>query len=488
MSHVFTEACRTVITHFCSFRCAAAAALLATVLAAPAAAQIRTSAPQVSDDSPFRGGVPKGMPSPEPLALSLSGVIQRALENNLGLLTSEDAVDRARGTQRVAMSELLPNLSARLGDTRQFTNLEAFGFPVSRTGFPKVAGPFSVFDVRVFLSQSVFDLKALNEARAEGHNETAARFTNKSRRDLVSLLAADMYLQVLAANARAASARAQRATAQALYTGAQDLKQSGIIAGIDVLRAQVRLSTETQRVTGSENAAQKMKLQLARMIGLPLGQDFTLSDQFPDVTVPEITLQQALDRAYMERADFLGAVERLHAAEASRSAARGEGLPVVHASADYGKIGLSPSAAIPTYTVIGSVTVPLFQGGRTQGRLIQADADLRTRRAEVENLRADIYYDIRNAFLDMQATAEELRTATESRELADQQLTQARDRFQAGVASPIELVQAQEAVALASEQFIDANYGLLMAKAMLAGSLGDAEAAVQRLLGGSNPQ
>jgi outer membrane protein TolC len=118
--------------------------------------------------------------------------------------------------------------------------------------------------------------------------------------------------------------------------------------------------------------------------------------------------------------------------------------------------------------------------------MIEADADLRTRRAEVENIRADIYYDIRNAFLDMQATEEELRTATQSRDLANQQLTQARDRFQAGVASNIEVVQAQEAVAVVNEQFIDATYGFLMAKAMLAGSLGIAEEEIKRYLGGAN--
>jgi outer membrane protein TolC len=464
----------------------AASLVLLTAAAVPAIAQVQTSAPQISDDSPFRRGVPAGTASAEPLMLSLGDVIQRALVNNLGIVTSLDAMDRARGARRVAMSELLPNLSARVGDTRQMTNLEAFGLPLASTGLPRVVGPFSVFDVRVFLSQAVFDLHALHEARAEGHNEIAARLTNKSRRDLVSLLAADVYLQGLAANARAQSARAQRDTAQALFAQAQDLKQSGIIAGIDVLRAQVRLSSESQRVTVADNDAQKMKLQLARMIGLPLGQEFTLSDQFPNVAVPEITLQQALDRAYMERPDYLSAIERVRAAEASRSAALGEALPAVHATADYGKIGLSPSTTVPTYTLGGSVTVPLFQGGRTQGRLIEADADLRTRRAEVENIRADIYYDIRNAFLDMQATEEQLRTATQSRDLADQQLTQARDRFQAGVASNIEVVQAQEAVAVVNEQFIDATYGFLMAKAMLAGSLGIAEEEIKRYLGGVN--
>jgi outer membrane protein TolC len=460
-----------------------ASVLLLIPAAVPASAQILTSAPQVSDDSPLRGGIPTGMATAAPITLTLGDVLQRALEYNLGIVTSVGDIDRARGARRIARSDLMPNLWTRLQDTRQFANLEAFGFPIEGTGLPKVVGPFSVFDVRVFLSQAVFDLRALNDARAEGHNENAVRFTSKSRRDLVSLLAAEMYLQVLASQARAQSARAQRETAQALYMQAQDLRQGGIVAGIDVLRAQVRLSSESQRLTTADNGAQKMKLQLARMIGLPLGQEYSLDDRFPDIAVPEISLQQALDRAYMQRPDYLSAIERVRAAESARSAAAGESMPAIYATADYGRIGLSPSSAVGTYNVIGSVTVPIFQGGRTQGRILQADADLKNRRAEVDNMRADIYYDIRNAFLDMQATEEELQTATQARELANQQLTQSRDRFQAGVASSIEIVQAQEAVAVASEQFIDASYGFLMAKAMLAGSLGIAEDEIKRYLG-----
>src|SRR5215213_7653830 len=122
---------------------------------AAAVAQIQTSAPQISDDSPFRGGVPTGMASPTAITLTLGDVIQRALTNNLGIVTSQGEIDRARGARRVAMSELLPNLSTRFSDTRQLANLEAFGFPATQAGFPKTVGPFSVFDVRVFLTQSV---------------------------------------------------------------------------------------------------------------------------------------------------------------------------------------------------------------------------------------------------------------------------------------------------------------------------------------------
>ena len=159
-------------------------------------------------------------------------------------------------------------------------------------------------------------------------------------------------------------------------------------------------------------------------------------------------------------------------------------LPSVHVNADYGAIGLTPTDTHGTYAVVGSVTVPIFNGGRTRGRLAETDADLRTRRAEAEDLKASIYYDVRGAFLDLQASSEQLQVATRARDLAAQQLVQARDRFTAGVTNNVEVVQAQEAVALSSEQNIAALYRYNVAKALLARGLGIAEDATRQLLGG----
>jgi outer membrane protein TolC len=479
---LFAEARRAVIRHL-PIPFLFIAALL--ILAAPAAAQVgNPPSRQLPPNSPFAGGVPQGQPTTDTLTLSVADIIHRALERNLGVLMAEQSQAHARGARWIALSQMLPNLNARVTESRQRTNLEAFGLPVSATGFPRIVGPFNIFDARVYLSQSLVDLRALNETRAEGHNVAAARYSYRSARDFVVLVAANAYLQALASAARADSARAQLETAQALYNQAQDLKQGGIIAGIDVVRSEVRLNSERQRATASRNDFEKSKLQLARVIGLPVGQPFVLSDQLPNVPVPDMTVEQALERAYRERPDYLAAVERVKAAEASRTAAFSELLPSVRLTADYGAIGLTPAGALATYSVAGAINIPIFQGGRTQGRIAQADADLRDRRAEAEDMRAEIYYDVRTAFLDLQATGEELEVAMRSRDLSGQELTQARDRFAAGVASNLEVVQAQQSVTEAEEQYIGALLGFNVSKAVLARSLGDAEAAVLRMLGG----
>jgi outer membrane protein TolC len=298
------------------------------------------------------------------------------------------------------------------------------------------------------------------------------------------LVAANLYLQTIAADARAQSARAQRDTAQALFDQATNLRQAGIVAGIDVIRAEVRLSTERQNVTSAENQYQKSKLQLARVIGLPIGQTFTLMEDLPFIPAPTLTIEEVMERAYRSRPDYLAALERVQEAEARRRSATGDALPAIRVNADYGAIGLSPGSAKSTFTVAGTVSVPIFNGGKRQSRVIETEAELRSRRAEAEDVRAEIDYDVRSAFLDLQSTGERLQVATRGRELAAQQLTQARDRFAAGVTNNVEVVQAQEAVALASEQYISALYAYNVSKAVLARSMGTAEQTVLQFLGG----
>jgi outer membrane protein TolC len=451
-------------------------------------ARTSSSPSQPLSSATFLGGVPSGAPTATVVTIGILDAMNRALEHNLGVLLAEQQIGRAGGARWRALSEILPNVSGRVSETRQQINLQAFGFSGFGPGFgniPNIVGPFNVFDARLYLSQSLLDLGALNNARAEAHNVQAARHTYKGARDLVVWVAGTLYLQALAGSARADSARAQQETAQALYKQAVDLKQGGLVAGIDVLRAEVALNAETQRFTVAANDAEKAKLQLARVIGLPLGQPFVLEASLPELPIADMTLEQAIDRAYGARADYQAALERVSAAEAARKAIIGEHLPAIRLNADVGDIGLSPSDSHGTFSVTGAVQIPIFQGGRTRGRLLEADADLRNRRAEADDMRAAIYYEVRTAFMDLQSTTEQLQVATKARDLAGQQLVQSRDRFGAGVVSNIEVVQAQEAVAVANEQYISAQYGYDLAKGALIRGVGSAEQTLRQFLGGT---
>ena len=459
-----------------------AVVLAALLTAAPALAQ----SPVLPRTSPFAGGIPSGTATAEPVTLTIVQAVSRALEHNLGVLLAEQQTSTASGERWLALSRLLPNLSASVNEARRKTNLEAFGFPLG-PDFPRVVGPYNVFDARVFLSQSIINLEATNESSAAAHRLEAAKHTYRGARSIVILASANLYLEALAAEARSKAAQAQLASSQAIHQQAIDLRQGGIIAGLDVVRAEVRVSSDRQHATAAANDAQKAKLQLARMIGLPIGQEFNLSENIPAVPESQMTLQQALDQAYANRDDYKAAIEELHAAEAAKRAAVAGHLPSVRVTGDYGTIGLTPGSALPTFNVVGAVDVPLFDGGRQKGRVALADAELKRRTAIFEDLKASVYYDVRTAFLDLEATRQQLEAATRGRDLANQALQQSRDRFAAGVANNVEVIQAQEAVARATEEAISAQYGLSVAQAMLAQSVGNAEEALLKAVKGSNP-
>ena len=452
---------------------AALAALL--TFAAPAAAQ--TQIP----NNPFLGSAPHGAATAEPLPLSLKDAVERALQYNLGLLLQEESVKAAHGARWRALTGLLPNVSAATTEARQVINLDAYGFP----GEPSIIGPFNVFDARVYLSQPIVDLRAVNDARAAAANERAERLGVRSARDLVTLVAVNLYLEAVAASSRIEAAHAQQDTAAAVFKQTSDMKQSGVVAGIDVLRAQVQMQNQRQRTIRAENEFEKAKLQLARAIGLPSGQRVTLTDRIPYAPLADVSVESALKTAFDNRADYLAARERLAAAEASRRAAADDHLPTVHMDAVYGAIAQTPSDAHPTFRVAATLRIPIFDAGRSTGRRLESEAEFNRRRAELEDFRGRVEYDVRAALLDLRASAQQLEAAQSTVTLAGQELEQARDRYAAGVAGSLEVTQAQEAVAAASETLIGALYTHNLAKASLARAVGTAEQSVMSFLGGS---
>ena len=356
-------------------------------------------------------------------------------------------------------------------------------FPVAPGQSPLI-GPFNVIDLRVAASAPLFDYGATERARASGEMASAAGHTFKDARDLVVFVCANLYLQAVNGASRIDAARAQLRTAQALADRAVNLKQAGVVAGIEVLRAQVQLEAQQQRVIVYEHEFAKQKLALERAIGLPLDQPIDLTDDVPYAPVPEARLEDCLSQAYDSREDYKGAQAMLRAAEAARRAAMGEALPTVRVNTDYGRIGNTFADALATYTVNATVTVPLFQGGRVHGRLLQADAQLRQQAAQVEDLRSRIEYDVRTATLDAESADQRVRVAKQAADLAAEQLAQAQDRFAAGVTGNLEVVQAQEAMATATDNYLTSLHAHNVAKISLARAIGLSEERVGELLGG----
>jgi outer membrane protein TolC len=433
---------------------------------------------------PFQGSLPTGRATPDVLPLSLDDAIARALKYNLGVITGDQNVRLSRAARLHALSQLLPNLTASISETREQVNLAAFGFS-GFPGIPNVVGPFNVFDARAYLSQSALDFSAINNHRASAENVRAAEFAFRDAQDTVVFAAASLYLRAIAGASRITEAQAQVDTSQALYTLAVDQRKAGVVPAIDALRAQVELQSQQQRLIFYRNEFEKQKLNLARAIGLPLGQQFSLTDLAPYLAVQALTLDEALDRAYKTRADYQSAQALVRAAERSRDAARSQRLPAVDVNASYGDIGSAVTQSHGTFSLAAAVRIPIYQGGRIRADVEQADAQLQQRRSEAEDLRGRIDNDVRTAFLDLRSAEEQLRLAQSSIQLAKQQLQQSQDRFGAGVTNNIEVVQAQESVVASNDNFISSLYSYNLAKASLARALGLTPDAFKRFIEGA---
>jgi outer membrane protein TolC len=438
--------------------------------------------------SPFTGSEPEGTATPEVLQLTFQEAIDRGLRNNLGLLLSGDQTIMARGEKWKELSNLLPNLQARLQEDVQTQSLTALGLKSNVFPFPipRVIGPFNYFDARATLSQSIFNFKDIEQERAASERLKSAQYSYKDARELVVLAVGNAYLLAIASAARIETADAQVKNAQALYNKAADQKKAGLSPAIDALRSQVELQTRQQQLIAARNDFARQKLSLARIIGLPSGQEFVLTEKAPYQALTPLPVEVYLQRAYTSRSDFQAAQAQVRAAEFSHRGAAAGRYPTLGFDANYGDIGVTPAHSNGTWQVNGGINIPIFAGGRVHSDVLEADAQLKQARSQLGDLRGRIDYEVRASLLDLNSAAEQVEVARSSVELAEEALTQSRDRFAAGVTDNLEVVQAQESVAGAHESYIQSLYAHNLAKVELARAIGDAEQGVKRYLKGEH--
>jgi outer membrane protein TolC len=432
----------------------------------------------------YLGSVPSGKATGTVVALSLDTALKQGLQYNLGTVSSAQGIRQAQGQRYEALNGLLPQINARFSEDVQQTNLAALGLKIDFPGVPKIVGPYNYFDLRATLTQTVADLVKLRNLRSSRETLKAAELTAKDARDLVVLAVGGSYLQASAANARVLVAQAQVETAQAVYKQAADRNAAGLNAKIDATRSRVELQTQQQRLRSLQADYDKQKLTLARIIGLPLEQEFTLADQFAFQSLDSLTQQQAMDLAMANRADLQAAQAQVRAAELARKAAEAERYPTAGISTDYGAIGTNPAQSHGTFTFVGFINIPIYQGTRVKADILATDSALQQRKAELEDLRGRVDYDVRNAFIDLRSSADQVDVAKSNVDLAQEALGQARDRFAAGVADTVEVTQAQESVATANNDYINAVYSHNLAKVTIARATGQAEQQVQQYLRG----
>lgn len=436
----------------------------------------------VPSQSSFKGSIVAGKATDGVMDLSLDNAVQRGLRQNLGLILQSSAQKNAGGQKLEELQALLPTVTAAASIEVQQVNLAAYGlkFP----GLSPIVGPFQVVDFRAFLTQNLVNVSALQNYIAAKHNFNSATLTAEDARDLVVLTVGNAYLLCIADSARITAVNAEMRTSKVSLDQATDAHDAGTSPKLDVLRAQVDYQNEQQRLISAKNEFEKDKLALARAIGLPLDQQFRLTDHAPYAALDHIDAQTAFEQALKSRKDLQAASEQVEAASAEKTSAWAYQLPVVSVSGDFGDLGTTPGHSHGTYSATGKVSVPLLQIAKTRGQEQVADAQYEEAKAQLSDDVQQVNQEVRDSLLDIQA-AEKLVEATHSNvELADEALSDAQQRFQAGVSDNLPVSQAQSQTEQANDQYISALYQHNVAKLALARALGVAETNYKEYLGG----
>jgi len=446
-------------------------------------ATVNTLSPSLQVQGLYAGSTPGAAKMPFNGKLSLHEAIQRGLAFNLGQTGATQAMRQAEGQSKVVRSALLPNITGTGTENVQTTDLRAFGFRFNFPGFaiPDVIGPFNYIDFRAHLSQSVFDYTAINNYRASGNIAKANRYSAQDARELIVLAVGGAYLQTIAAKARMTSEQGQLESANAVFQQSTEQFQQGLIAKVDADRNEVQALTHQQRLLSLKNDLAKQKINLARMIGLPANDQYDISDDVPFAPEAAINLEDALAQAFQQRADLKAADAQVHAAERAHAAARAERYPSLSVTADYGGIGTTPAEMQTTYTAAASLKIPIWQGGRAEGDIEQADAALGQRRAEFEDLKGQIESEVRSAYLDLQAASSQVQVAKKNVQVNKEALELTRQKVDAGVIDNVTYVRAQEEVTSAQFDLINGIFAFNVAKLSLARAMGRAADALPEI-------
>lgn len=432
--------------------------------------------------SPFQGSVTEEQATRDVLPLSLNDAVDRGLKHNLGLILSGTAERSAGGQRLQQLQSLLPTVSASLREAVQQTDLQAQGlrFP----GFPSIIGPYGYTDLRGSLSWSLLDLSALQSYLAARHNFAGARLSVDDARDLVVLTVGNAYLLVISDAARKASVQAEVDTAKVSLDQAIANHQAGTAPLLDELRARVDYQSLQQSLISTMNQLEKDKIALARAIGLPLDQKFEPTDQAPYAALENVDYDSALKQALANRKDLQAMEEQVAAAKRARSAATAERYPAIAFQGDYGDIGVNLAHSHGTGNAVGTASAPLFEEPRLRGDARIAQSQLDQKSAQLNDLRAQIGADVRDSLLDIQSAARQVEVARSNVQLAGEALSEAQQRYAAGVSDNLAVSQAQQSVAQADDQYVGSLYQHNVAKLALARSLGVARTNYKDYLGG----
>ena len=418
------------------------------------------------------------MAAQNPLPLSLKRAVEIALapDGSTRLALAHESIQQAEQRVKQAKGVFLPTLDAAVSDRRQTTNLQAFGFnfafPIPGFAIPTLVGPFTVFDARATAQQSVLNFADMKRYQASKASLAAVRSDSDTTRNSVSDEVGRAYLACLRADAVQDTARANVELSETLLQLARRQRAAGTGTGIEVTRAEVQLANDRQRLIRAENDRTRSMLQLLKSMGLRMDSPVVFTDKLSFRSVDVANAESLLDQARHARPELKTQQKREDAARLTYGAVKNERLPSIGASADFGTIGSEITGSRGTYAMGISLRIPIFDGGRRDARVEESSSHLRQEQTRTRDMSQQIELQVRQSLESLRSAAAEVEAARTGQTLAESELAQARRRYEAGVASSIEVIDAQTRLQRARDNQVIALYNHNVARLDLAAATG----------------
>jgi outer membrane protein len=408
------------------------------------------------------------------LKITLHDAVETALNQNPDVQIAALNLAESQEGRAIAFSQLLPQADFNVSDRAIRSNIRAnLGLPIP--GLPEHAGPFQVFQTGSTFSSPILDLSLWRKWQASRKSVTSTDDQRISVREQVVLLVVSQYLSSLRGNAEVQADQSRVNLAQAIYDQSADLEKHGAATNVDTLRANVELQNEKQLLLEAQTNEKIALFGLTKLLNLDPQQKLDLDDETSFFQTPDENAEASLAAAFQARPEMKALLAEQQSLEYERSATRDSRLPALRFDGIFEQQGISSSTVIPTYVYQASVNFPLFAGGRIRAEMAQDKIELKKIAQRITDQRNQIALEVQTAAARLESARSEVQVANLGVDLAQQEVQQARDRFQAGVADNIELISAQDALARANDNQISALYSYNQSRADLARARGQIE-------------
>lgn len=413
------------------------------------------------------------------LRLSLHGAVEAAVDNNVNVRLLKERIAAAQAQADTSLGALLPSVSGFMNARNQTVNLAAFGLSPDRLaglGLTRsVTEPFDVYDARATLVQNLFSLSLIQRWRAARTGvDVAALEAEVTRRDVIATVGL-LYMEALRADEAVKARQADIDLSQQLLKLAQDRKTAGVATGLDVTREEVQLENNKQRLLVSENEQESGRLNLIRALGINFDVRLILTDELKFGGVVQEHPDDALTVAREKRAELKAQMTRQKLAALSLRSVTSERLPSLSLNGDYGWIGLKPDETLATRTIGLTLSVPIFDGGQRESRISETRSRVRQESIRMKDVSDQVTLEVRNALLTLESSTRQVGVAQKGLDLAMKELTFARDRFASGLATNIEVTNAQASLARARDNLIESLFRFNASRINLARAKGEVE-------------